>query len=130
MRCHKLQGQALIFVQPKDASLSDEEFAKQVFTKLAITNWKGYSAAQSAGIVFGGHAAGIQVGVCSNFDSDSPFPGCVTLQPHVAFGDTDYLVEHAKNIAKQWSNSGWLCFVPREGLYEITNFEDGYLYTT
>jgi hypothetical protein len=38
------------------------------------------------------------------------------------------LVEHARNLAKHWSNSGWHCFVPREGLYDITNYEDGYVY--
>lgn len=123
----KLQGQALIFVQPNDASLSDEEFARQVFAKLAITKWQGYGGNQTGAVVFGGDAVGITVAV--SYDrGDKLFPGGVTLRPKVAFDDSDYLVMHARNLAKQWSNSGWRCFVPREGLCEITNFEDGYLF--
>jgi hypothetical protein len=120
-------GCALIFVQPTGRDLPLEEFAQQVFTRLCITKWQGYSGSQSNDIVFGGDAAGIEVSVGGE-DADGQYAFLVVLKPKVAFGDSDYLVEHARNLAKHWSHSGWHCFVPREGLFEITNYEDGYVF--
>jgi hypothetical protein len=128
MRYRKHQGQALIFVQPKDNDLSLEEFARHVFKDLAISKWQGFCGSQAPNSDgFAGDAVNIEV-VIGREDEDSEYSFGVSLQPKIAFGDTDYLVEHARNIAKHWSHLGWRCFVPREGLYDITNFEDGYVY--
>ena len=119
----------MISVQPTGRKLSDEEFAQEVFRRLNIAKWQGYSGNQSNAVVYVGDAAGIEVALGYNEeDGKGLYAFGVCLKPKVAFGDTDYLVEHARNLAKQWSLSGWRCFVPREGLYEITNYEDGYHY--
>jgi hypothetical protein len=120
-------GEALIFVEPINAKLSLEEFAKEVFNRLRIPRWQGYSGNQSDEVVFGGDAAGIVVAV-GNEGGDGRYSFGVTLSPKVRLDDTDYLVEHARNLAKHWSHHGWRCFVPRDGLYEITSYEDGTRY--
>lgn len=127
----KIIGEALIFVKPTGRELSTEEFAQQVFTRLGIIKKVEWTAPHSIGdeVGFGSDAMGIEVSVCYNDKSQrSRYPFLICLKPKVAFGDTGYLIEHARNLAKHWSHSGWNCFVPREGLYEITNYEDGYVY--
>lgn len=127
MHIHKHQGQAVILVEPVGQTLSVEQFAQQVFSKLRIAKWQGYSGNQSDEVVFGGDAAGIEVAV-GREGGDGRYSFGITLQPKVAFGDSDYLVEHAYNLAKHWSHTGWRCFVPKSGVYEIRSYEDGSVY--
>lgn len=126
MRYHKTIGCALIFVRPNDQSLSLEQFSEQVFGKLCITNFVGFSPCQGE-LDYHGHAAGIEVLVYDiHEDAESQYPFLLCLKPEVAFGDKDYLVEHARNLAKHWSqSSGWHCFVPDENIYNITSERDG-----
>ena len=128
MRYHKTIGCALIFVRPNDDSLSLDEFSEQVFSKLCITNFKGFTPGQGE-VGFWGHAAGIEVEVHDiREDADSQYSFLMCLKPEVALGDRDYLVEHARNLAKRWSQSGWHCFVPSEDIYDITSEQDGIVY--
>jgi hypothetical protein len=128
VRYHKNIGCALIFIRPDDDGLSLEEFSAQVFRKLCITNFEGFTPCQGE-VGFWGHAAGIEVVVHDiRDDADSQYSFLLRLKPEVAFGDKDYLVEHARNLAKHWSQNGWHCFVPSEDIYDITGEQDGTVY--
>jgi hypothetical protein len=84
MRYRKLQGQALIFVQPKDRDMSLEEFARQVFTDLAISKWQGFCGSQAPNSDgFAGCAVNIEV-VIGREDEDSEYSFGVSLQPKIA----------------------------------------------
>lgn len=131
MNHHKHVGEAVIFVQPNNRALNVDDFARDLFRKLKISSYKDWGIPnQDARSNFVGNAAGIQISIFEPYNDDNPkgYRFVIYLKPEIAFGDSDYLVEHARNMAKHWSHSGWRCFVPNEKVYEISNENDGTVY--